>query len=132
MSLINEKLIRLAKSVSENAYAPYSNFVVGCAIISEKKNLYSACNVENASYGLTICAERAAILKGVSEEGPSFKIKQLVIYTPTNIPVTPCGACRQVMSEFGNNFEVLSVCDGQGQVKLTIDQLLPKPPDFQF
>ena len=73
-----------AKTVSDKAYAPYSKFAVGCIIVSGKGNIYSGCNVENISFGLTNCAERTAIFKGVSEEGHEFSIKQVVIYTPTN------------------------------------------------
>ena len=132
MSAVSKELIKSAKSVSENAYAPYSKFAVGCAIVSENQNVYTGCNVENVSFGLTICAERAAIFKGVSVEGQTFKIKYVVIYTPTQVPITPCGACRQVLKEFGTNFEVASVCDGTNQVILTIDQLLPISPDIKI
>ena len=132
MSFSTEELIDIARSVSKNAHAPYSKFAVGCVIFSESQQVYAGCNVENASLGLTICAERAAITKGVSEEGNSFKIKRVVIYTPTQDPITPCGACRQFLHEFGEHFEVLSVCKGKKKVKLTIDQLLPKPPEIKF
>lgn len=124
--------IQKAVEVSKKAYAPYSKFRVGCVIVSESGKQYTGCNVENVSFGLTICAERTAIFKGISEEGSSFKISEVVIYTPTQVPITPCGACRQVLREFGEDFEVLSVCDGNEKIKLTIDQLLPKSPDIRF
>jgi cytidine deaminase len=132
MSFTTEKLIDFARSASKNAYAPYSKFAVGCVIVSKSQQVYTGCNVENASLGLTICAERTAATKGVSEEGSSFKIHRVVIYTPTEVPITPCGACRQFLHEFGEDFEVLSVCKGNQEVKLTIDKLLPKPPEIEF
>ena len=132
MSPTTENLIDIARSVSKNAYAPYSKFAVGCVIVSETEHVYSGCNVENVSLGLTICAERVAVTKGVSEEGSAFKIARVVIYTPTDEPVTPCGACRQFLNEFGQNFDVLSVCRGKKEIKQSIDQLLPKPPDIEL
>jgi len=127
-----EKLVEFATSACKKAYAPYSNFVVGCAVVSASGKIYCAGNVENISYGLTICAERAAISKAVSEEGPGFKIKRVVIYTPTDIPVTPCGACRQVLREFGENFEILSTCKTDKIIKMKIDELLPESPNIKF
>ena len=127
-----KKLIDLASNASEKAYAPYSKFRVGCVIIAESGKQYAGCNVENVSFGLTICAERTAVFKGISEEGTSFRIKEVIIYTPTQVPISPCGACRQVLREFGDEFDVLSVCDGEEKIRLTIDQLLPKSPDIKL
>lgn len=124
--------IQSAKEVSKKAYAPYSKFEVGCVIISESGKQFTGCNVENVSFGLTVCAERNAVFKGISEEGSTFKIREIVIYTPTQVPISPCGACRQVLREFGDDFEVLSVCDGEEKIKLSIDQLLPKSPDIRI
>lgn len=121
-----------AINVSNRAYAPYSKFAVGCSIVSELGNIYSGCNVENVSFGLTNCAERTAIFKGVSKEGDEFRIKQVVIFTPTEIPITPCGACRQVLREFGDDFEVLSFCKGGDEIKESINYLLPKSPDIRI
>ena len=128
----DKKLIQSAKSVCKKAYAPYSRFVVGCAVVSTSGKIYCAGNVENISFGLTICAERAAISKAVSEEGPGFKIKSVVIYTPTDTPVTPCGACRQVLKEFGENFEILSACKSDKIIKMKIEELLPASPNIKF
>lgn len=125
-------LKKQAISVSKKAYSPYSNFAVGCLIVSGKGNIYSGCNVENISFGLTNCAERTAIFKGVSEEGRDFKIKQVVIYTPTKMPITPCGACRQVLREFGDDFKVISFCDGKDEIITDIDYLLPRSPDIRI
>ena len=97
-------LIEQAKSISQKAYAPYSKYAVGCAIESINGQIFTGCNIENISFGLTICAERVAICKAVSVEGPTFKVKRVVIFTPTHEPTTPCGACRQVLNEFGANF----------------------------
>lgn len=121
-----------AKTVSDKAYAPYSKFAVGCIIVSGKGNIYSGCNVENISFGLTNCAERTAIFKGVSEEGHEFSIKQVVIYTPTKIPITPCGACRQVLREFGDDFEIICFCDGEDEVSANIDYFLPNSPNIRI
>lgn len=121
-----------AINVSNRAYAPYSRFAVGCSIVSELGNIYSGCNVENVSFGLTNCAERTAIFKGVSKEGDAFRIKQVVIFTPTDMPITPCGACRQVLREFGDDFEVLSFCKGKDEIRESINYLLPKSPDIRI
>ena len=128
----HDALIELARIVSQKAYAPYSKFPVGCVIISEKGNSYTGCNIENISFGLTICAERAALSKAISEEGPKMKINQVLIYTPTNVPVTPCGACRQVLREFGDDFYVTSVCDAKDIIKEKITALLPGSPNIRL
>ncbi len=132
MKVDHEQLIELAKSTSDKAYAPYSKFKVGCAVVSERGNIYTACNVENISFGLTICAERAAIFKAVADEGPDFRIERVVIYTPTNKPISPCGACRQVLHEFGDDFEVTCVCEGQDRIVMNINELLPKTPEIKI
>lgn len=134
MSMGKEKrtLIQLAKTASQKAYAPYSKFAVGCVIESETGNIYTGCNVENVSFGLTNCAERTAVFKGISEEGSTFKIRKVVIYTPTNVPITACGSCRQVLREFGDDFEVISVCENETEIRMHIDELLPSSPDIKL
>jgi len=132
MKTKHKELVDLAIQVSKNAYAPYSKFVVGCIIVSEFGNIYSGCNVENVSFGLTNCAERTAVFKGVSEEGDEFRIERVVIYTPTEVPITPCGACRQVLREFGDDFEVISVCRGSEEIRMYINDLLPNSPDIRI
>lgn len=119
----NEQLIKLAKEAAQNSYSPYSNFPVGAAILCESGNMYSGCNVENASYGLTICAERTAVFKMAG--GGDRKIVKVIIYTPTEKPTAPCGACRQVINEFGASAEIISVCEGEEIIKISLDQLLP-------
>ena len=118
-------LISTAKTISEKAYNPYSRFAVGCVIVTTQGNLFTGCNVENASYGLTVCAERVAVFKAVSEEGPGMKIQKVVIYTPTGKPSAPCGACRQVLKEFGDDFEVISTCASGETLNKNISELLP-------
>ncbi len=127
----NKRLINLAREVANNAYAPYSQFKVGCVVVTERGNLYTGCNVENVSYGLTICAERTAVFKAVSEEGPDMKIKKILIFTATEKPATPCGACRQVLSEFGNDFEVISACTAGEEFVKHIGELLPANFDLK-
>lgn len=99
------ELIKLAKGARENAYVPYSNFAVGAAVLTKKGNIYTGCNVENASYGLTTCAERTAIVKAVSQGERELEAIAVVADTPG--PCSPCGACRQIIGEFGENIKVI-------------------------
>ncbi len=118
-----EEMTKRAKSVSERAYCPYSKFRVGAVVLTDDGQMFEGCNVENASYGLTICAERNAVFQMVARSRQ--KIAALVIYTPTSKPSAPCGACRQVINEFGPDALVLSVCDGRGVLKKKLSELLP-------
>jgi cytidine deaminase len=123
-----ERLVAEARRASERAYCPYSQFAVGAAVLTEAGAIYTGCNVENASYGLTICAERAALARTVVEhQGPDAlpKIVAVAVYTPTDQPTPPCGACRQVIFEFGSQVRILAVCRGPQRIRTTIDQLLP-------
>ena len=117
------RLIDLAKVASKRAYCPYSNFQVGAVVVAESGEEFSGCNVENASYGLTICAERNAIFQMVAQA--QQRIKLVVIYTPTKEPSSPCGACRQVINEFATDVRIVSVCDSDRWIDTTIDCLLP-------
>lgn len=121
-----DELKSIARETYARAYSPYSGFKVGAAILTEKGNIYSGCNVENTSYSLTVCAERSAIFKAVSAEGVC-KIAYVVIYTATAKPSMPCGACRQVISEFADKAEIYCFCDGEDVLITTISELLPKP-----
>lgn len=103
MSPAEQGLIDAARGVQQYAYAPYSNFAVGCAVRSVTGDIWLGCNVENASYGLTICAERVAIASMVA--AGQREIAALVVVSPGG--VTPCGACRQFMVEFGDSYPVL-------------------------
>lgn len=119
-----ESLIEKAKEVSLKAYAVYSNFPVGVALINNNGEIFTGCNVENISFGLTNCAERTAIFKSISEG--SNTIKTLVIYTPTQKPTPPCGACRQVIAEFNRKTRIICVCDSDKRIDTALDVLLPQ------
>ena len=118
-----EELKQKAKEAAQKAYAPYSHFKVGCALLTKSGNIYTGCNVENASYGLTTCAERNAIAMAVASEG-KIEIEELVVYTPTPTATPPCGACRQVIHEFGNP-QIVSICDGESSNTHSGEELLP-------
>src|SRR5450432_1350463 len=118
-----QMLTRAAKIASSRAYCPYSHFAVGAALRTSDGRVFAGCNVENASYGLTVCAERNAIFHAVSEG--ATEIAALVIYTPTASPVTPCGACRQVLVEFGKNADVVCACAGAKRLEFNASELLP-------
>lgn len=118
-----EALTAAARRASERAYCPYSRFRVGAAVLTDDGTIVSGCNVENASYGLTICAERNAIFHAVALG--HVRIVAVAIYTPTPIPSAPCGACRQVINEFGPDAAILSVCDGPDVLHRTLAELLP-------
>lgn len=118
----NELLIKLAQDVRTKAYAPYSNFKVGAAVLAESGKVYTGCNVENASYGLTNCAERSAIFKAVSEG--EINLRKICIVTDSSALTPPCGACRQVLAEF--NIQEIILANLQGDIaKFTLEELLP-------
>ena len=118
------ELINRARTVQRNSYAPYSKFHVGAALRTESGKIYTGTNVENASYGLTICAERAAIFNAISEG--QRRLTAIAITSSSDRPIPPCGACRQVISEFSDP-TALIIMAGEGQTFDTrsIDQLLP-------
>jgi cytidine deaminase len=113
-----------ARTASQHAYCPYSKFRVGAAVLTEGGEVYSGCNVENASYGLTICAERNAVFQATARGRRT--IVAVAVYTPTTSPTAPCGACRQVINEFGPDAEVISICDGPGTIRARLSELLPQ------
>lgn len=118
------QLFDRAKLVAEQAYAPYSHFQVGCALITNSGSLFTGCNVENASYGLTICAERNAVFHAVAEEGPGMKIATLAVIA-LGQAFPPCGACRQVIAEFATpETRVCFLRDGN-PVVMSMAELLP-------
>lgn len=96
-----ERAMSLADSVAERAYAPYSNFRVGAAVVTEDGGVHTGCNVENASYGLAICAERNAVAAMVAAGESGRRISYVAVASPEASPAFPCGACRQVLHEFG-------------------------------
>ena len=117
-----QKLMDCAIKARENAYSPYSHFAVGAALLCEDGTLFEGCNIENASYGLTNCAERMAIFKAVSEG--HIKFKALAVVADTEGPCAPCGACRQVMAEF--KIPLIIMGNLMGNIKIvTIEELLP-------
>ena len=117
-----QKLMDCAIKARENAYSPYSHFAVGAALLCEDGTLFEGCNIENASYGLTNCAERTAIFKAVSEG--HIKFKALAVVADTEGPCAPCGACRQVMAEF--KIPLIILGNLMGNIKIvTIEELLP-------
>jgi len=120
---IKDKLVKAAIHASTNAYAPYSNYRVGAAVLTDTGEIFTGCNVENASYGLTICAERVAIFKAVSEGFTRWSA--IAIYSPDEPIPMPCGACRQVMSEAGNTPDVLVIDSNQKINQYTFDEILP-------
>jgi cytidine deaminase len=118
-----QKLINKAEEARLNAYAPYSKFTVGSAVMTKEGAIFTGCNIENDSLGLSICAERVAIYKAVSSGYKSFKA--LAIIGDTEEPCTPCGACRQVMLEFSPDMEVIMTNLNQ-KIKITkAKELLP-------
>ena len=117
-------LVALARQARENAYAPYSNFLVGAALLGRSGRVYNGCNVENAAYPLSTCAERTAVTKAVSEGEQAFEAIAVV----TSTGATPCGACRQILREFGGPEGELRVivADTSGRMQaFTIAELLP-------
>jgi cytidine deaminase len=117
-------LLDLACSAAEQAYSPYSKFRVGCALVTAAGSTYTGCNVENASHGLTICAERSAVFQAIAAEGPSMKIATLaVICLGHEFP--PCGACRQVISEFATADTRVWFLQKGEPVGMTMAELLP-------
>jgi len=118
------ELMNAAKKASRQAYCPYSKFPVGAAVLTRDGSIFSGCNVENASFGLTICAERNATFHAVASGKTDIQV--VAIYTPTATPTAPCGACRQVLNEFGPSARVLSFCDGPEVIRLTVAELLPR------
>jgi len=121
---MRRELVEAAKTAREGAYAPYSGFTVGAAVEASSGAIYSGCNVENASYGLTICAERMAVFKAVS--AGEREITALAVVSGPG--VTPCGACRQVLAEFAPRPEEVTivVVSGQGEERCyTLGELLP-------
>jgi cytidine deaminase len=119
-----DKLISAAKAVREYAYARFSNFRVGAAILSADGRIFTGCNVENSSYGLTICAERTALFKAVSEGCKD--IVALALFTDSVPPARPCGACRQVLFEFNPDLEIVSANDAGTKDKFRLSDIFPE------
>ncbi|HTJ78127.1 MAG TPA: cytidine deaminase [Rariglobus sp.] len=117
------RLEKAARTAAKSSYSPYSQFAVGAAVLAGSGKTYTGANVENASFGLCNCAERTAIFTAVA--AGEQKIKCVVVYTPTPSATPPCGACRQVINEFGPQARVVSICDSKDRLDLSLDTLLP-------
>jgi len=119
----DQELLTTAREALRFAYAPYSGFRVGAALLTEGGRIYTGCNIENASYGLTVCAERVALFCAVAQGELRFRV--LAVANDSLQPAYPCGACRQVLSEFADNLEII-VCGSEGEpVKAMLAELLP-------
>lgn len=112
-----------ARRACRYAYAPYSNFPVGAAVLTDSGQIVTGCNVENASQGLSCCAERVALFNAASQGHQ--RIVALAIYTPTATPTPPCGACRQVLREFAADAVIISLCQGGQRLESSLAALLP-------
>ncbi len=121
-----QQLIEVATQAMDSAYAPYSQFRVGAAVLTSTGKIVSGCNVENASYGLSMCAERNAIANAIiASESDKIEVRAIAVVNSKNVPCSPCGACRQVIWEFGQNALVIFLgC--KGWQTATIKELLPE------
>ncbi|GCL67956.1 cytidine deaminase [Veillonella tobetsuensis] len=117
-----QKLIQAATEMRKQSYSPYSNFAVGAAVLSNDGYIYGGCNIENASYGLTNCAERTAIFNAVSDG--KRNISAIAVVADTDRPCSPCGACRQVIGEFKIPCIIMANLKGEYK-KVTLEELLP-------
>ncbi|SDH47878.1 cytidine deaminase [Alteribacillus persepolensis] len=131
--MTEKELLKAAVDARNQAYVPYSNFPVGAAAVSGTNDVFTGCNIENASYGLSNCAERTAIFKAVSEGNQN--VQTLAVVADTDDPVSPCGACRQVLSEFLAPSAKVILGNMKGDMKIvTVHELLPgafQAEDFQ-
>jgi cytidine deaminase len=119
-----DELKRRARDAAKHAYAPYSGFAVGAAVLTDGGEIHSSANVENASFGLSNCAERNAIFQAVAQG--ARKVEALAVYTPTAAVTTPCGACRQVLSEFGADAIIICCTDDDSRERrYALAELLP-------
>lgn len=126
----NQEITEAATAARENAHAPFSHFKVGAALLTENNEIVTGCNIENASYGLTMCAERVAIFKAISEGKKKFV--KICVVADTDALTPPCGACRQIIWEFCGDIEVL-MANPQGEsATFQMSELLPKAFDASF
>ena len=119
-----ERMTRAAEAARDHAYAPYSQYPVGAALVTVGGRIFCGCNVENASYGLGVCAERNAVAAAVAAGEREFRA--LLVVTESSPPAAPCGACRQVLTEFGD-FQVLLVNTDGARLATTVAELQPRP-----
>jgi len=121
----NQRLLQAARRAMKHAYAPYSQFKVGAAMLTSKGKVFTGCNVENASYGLSNCAERTAIFAAIAQSGPGLDIRAIAVVNDQGVPCSPCGACRQVIYEFGPDATVYFQ-SAKGWKEKHITELLPE------
>ncbi len=121
-----KQLLEQARQAYQKAYAPYSQFQVGAALLTQQGNIFTGCNVENVSYGLSTCAERNAIAAAIlNEGGEQMKIRAIAIANNRQIPCSPCGACRQVIAEFAQEHTLVIFLGAKGIEIASITELLP-------
>jgi cytidine deaminase len=119
-----DQLIAAAKKVRQQAYVPYSKFAVGAALLTAQGEIFSGCNVENISFGLTICAERAAVFSAIAAGHREFR--QIVVVSDSEEAVSPCGACRQVLAEFAPNLKITTLNLRGAVFESSLETLLPR------
>jgi cytidine deaminase len=122
---VRKRLLAAARQAMKNAYAPYSKFKVGAALATTTGKIFLGCNIENASYGMTNCAERTAIFSAVAQLGPKTKIRAVAVVNNQNAPCSPCGACRQVIFQFGPE-AIVYFLGASGWTEMPIADLLPE------
>lgn len=125
---VYDTLIAAARTARENAHAPYSNFRVGAAVRAKSGRSFTGCNVENATYGLTLCAERVAIFKAISEGVREFR--RVAVAADAEQLTPPCGACRQILWEFAGDVPVVLATSGGKRKRFLLSELFPEPFDF--
>jgi len=125
-----DALLEAALRARENAHAPFSNFKVGAALEDDSGRIHTGCNVENATYGLTVCAERVAVFKAVSEGARSFT--RMAVAADTQVLTPPCGACRQILWEFCGDIELILVNLAGRTERFRLKDLFPRPFDASF
>ena len=130
MSPIDEALVEAARAARAHAWAPFSRFAVGAAVRHRDGRIFTGCNVENATYGLTICAERVAMFKALSEGHRTFR--RVAVVADTEAPTPPCGACRQILWEFGGDLEVILANLKRETGRHRLKDLLPLPFDARL
>lgn len=132
MTIVDDALVEAARAARAHAWAPFSKFLVGAAVRHKDGRLFTGCNVENASYGLTICAERVAVFKAISEGVRPDEFAAVCVVADTADPTPPCGACRQILWEFCGDVPVVLATPGTVTRVLTMRELLPHPFDARL
>jgi cytidine deaminase len=124
-------LMKQAQRAARQSYAPYSNFRVGAALKLSNGQIVTGTNVENVSYGLTICAERSALVRAVSQFGPKIRVSAVAVANLNGMPSPPCGACRQVLAEFADRDAPVLFPSAEGEQAMTVKELLPAGFEFK-